>query len=83
MQSDLQLTNLQKQGHGHKAPNQSDLSLSRQPELAAQICINTTSTVAQIETWKGLDNSTCKKIGARLAWPQSTPRQVPFSQPST
>ena len=45
MRSDLQLTNLQKQGHGHKAPNQSDLSLSRQPELAAQICINTTSTV--------------------------------------
>ena len=45
MRSDLQLTNLQKQGHGHKAPNQSDLSLSRQPELAAQICINTTNTV--------------------------------------
>ena len=45
MRSDLQLINLQKQGHGHRPPNQAELSLSRQPELAAQICINTTSTV--------------------------------------
>ena len=45
MRSDLHLTNLQKQGHGHRPPNQAELSLSRQPELAAQICINTTRTV--------------------------------------
>ena len=45
MRSDLQLIDLQKQGHGHKPPLQSELSLSRQPELAAQICIHTTSTV--------------------------------------
>ena len=45
MHSDLQLTNLQKQEHGHRTPNQSELSLSRQPELAEQICINTTRTV--------------------------------------
>ena len=31
----------------------------------------------RIETRKGQVNFTCKKIGARLTWYQSTPRQVP------
>ena len=65
MRSDLQLTNLQMQGHGHESPNQSDLSLSRQPGLAAQICINTTSTV-------DLDRDL---EGTRALWPSTLQAQ--------